>query len=1473
MIARKLLAYLAPALLVFGLTFTSCSSAGAQGQTGGQTGGNGSNTITSDDSDPGTAWTIRQNYFKRFPWAKAFGPSAAGGSDQVSNGQSQGPGSVTPNSGPIYQWPATVSSGSASSVPTQRDSAITKYSVKTFGYPVSDTQFQIIQRLDDNMMLEEAFDPERWMWLDNAIGAIKATSAANSMANLERNQAVGAIGFVQSFLANFTTDGTNVWNRIRDQLFVPMAVLLLLPGAVLTQVRAIVAQGSPIFGEVNPFEGIFRAIVAVFLIPATYLIVNYGIDVANSISYEIAQGYQNVVGGNMYQDASAGQQRAFPIHPAGSDLNQIPPAPTSSSNQSTTATNGTDPWSQLESISFNVTSQPDETAPVLKSTQRAVVNGMNGGLAATWNVLCAFQMAYLYYLFCIGPIVAALWVWPTQQLRNAFPSWVEGVVTICFWSLFWNTTVLLMACFKNTGDTGTVIMSALNFLSISCVKNAFDFAGLVKSAGDQVGQQLQQHGKQGGAGAHGPSKANHNNSHGNRHGLGVHPAHPAAANHGTASGVTQHAGSMAQSPAALHANSAALAGGLNHDGSSAPSGRGHSSLIDKGTHSSSLTAPPPLSKGSELGQPGHENEKAGMPVLDRSHALASQSGDGHGLAAPPPSGAGAGDETHSSAATATGTGTNGSGSHNPTSESAATNSANQGLTHPSAALDPHTAAQGNNSFDVPPPPLTGTYNSIHDPSAAGGSATTLAPGTIGGTTGQSEPSGGLHSPFAHGTDGISTASASSPAPFEAGAGTHQLSAVGPDHTVNPPPLSGLPVDSGLPAHGAAGHALSQPGGADHLAAAVHGDTYGQQAYGMGTHAGADAHAVAAHLGVADATVSGAAHDPISAAQFHGAESQYAPQFAHETAQALNTSPDMLSAAHNPIAAAPMLSSEAHSQPELAHSRAFDSHVRAEMGNNPLMNAQLVGAEGHADPQFAQGVAASLGPDTGMQAASNPILAAQMMSAEGQPIPTYAQAAAHDLGVSPQAIAPAATSPIMAAEAQANPQFAQFVAGQMQAQPELIASMASDTVVAAQPIAYESQPNPNYYGGYTAQGPEAVASAFSVAPGYQLVDAAAQTYSSASSVAEAAVPYPIGGYTSTPAEPTYTPTNDYGQYANAGYGNAASSYSGATYAGGDSYTPAGSAYPSSDFVAASPEPNTQAYLGSAGSPNTDYTPGAAVDQYAAQSQNYEQPAHYHHHAGAYAAAESIYDANAHAAQVVSASLAQETNAYVAAAQTQGNPLPVQESYAPQSDYAAHSSPPTSFAPAPDMVSYAGVSDTSYVYQADSYNAPSSGSGAANAPGYAVQNAQGEYGINDVFNAAAFAVFSAEHVKASTSPAIHADHSNIDVHNDHGAFYVDSGLAPPASSSAAKHSGEGGQSNSKLMSVLGRAASPKSNSGAPSAAASGAASSDVGARRSTTQSLLDQLSGVSRGQSRNRERTKELDQQLAELRQVAEQNNWA
>ena len=425
---------------------------------------------------------IRGTHHLRNKHAKAFADR-----DRVVNQESVGPGMVTHStSGPVQMWPVPIPTA-VSSVPTLRDTAITQNMLQTFGYPVSDTQFQLISRMNDNIMLEQLYDPEKAIWMATATAGGAANSAANSMASLAINQALSAIDFCKQFLTNFTAEPNNVWQRIRDQLFVPMAILLLLPGAVLAQVKAIVAQGSPVLvGEVHPFEGLFRSIVAIFLIPGTFLVINYGIDVANSLTYTIANEYRNIFGTDMYDDAKCAIIRAFPMNKPEWNRNSYTvkerprfegPGNWAPLEGYTLATARIDPCMGVEESRV-----PDEDVVQSKNINRLMMNGLSDSATITWNISCAFQMAFLYYLWCMGPIAAALWVWPVQALRGALASWIDGVITICFWSLFWNTTILLMACFRGVGDSGTIIMTALIFLAVQSVKSAFDFANLASAA-------------------------------------------------------------------------------------------------------------------------------------------------------------------------------------------------------------------------------------------------------------------------------------------------------------------------------------------------------------------------------------------------------------------------------------------------------------------------------------------------------------------------------------------------------------------------------------------------------------------------------------------------------------------------------------------------------------------------------------------------------------------------------------------------------------------------------------------------------------------------------------------------------------------------------------------------------------------------------------------------------------------------------
>lgn len=359
-----------------------------------------------------------------------------------------------------------------------------------------DTRFNEMERLAAKMNQPNNASPSA-----KAQGQSQALQAGNSAADIAKDQSVAAIDHESKFLKNFTSEGGNRWNRFRDNVFVPMALLLLLPGAVMAQVRAIIAQSNPIVGSVSPIEGIQRSIIALFLIPGTYLIVNYAVDLANSISYTISTEYRNLFGSDMYADAMCAEIRAFSTRYLSENegsLNVPDPDLSPIHNGIFSPAEGklwgklADPCAGLYLVPAN---RDDASMPSSSVAARTVLYTSNAGMATAWAILCAFQMAFFYYLFFVGPIMAALWVYPVKFLRDAFGNWCEGVLTLCFWNLFWTTTICLLACFKGTDDTGLFMVTALNFLATGSVKHAFDFAGLVKAAGMKAAELGEKMGK------------------------------------------------------------------------------------------------------------------------------------------------------------------------------------------------------------------------------------------------------------------------------------------------------------------------------------------------------------------------------------------------------------------------------------------------------------------------------------------------------------------------------------------------------------------------------------------------------------------------------------------------------------------------------------------------------------------------------------------------------------------------------------------------------------------------------------------------------------------------------------------------------------------------------------------------------------------------------------------------------------------
>jgi hypothetical protein len=426
-------------------------------------------------------------------------------------------------------------------IPKQaKDTEIFQNLMTTFGLPVSDTQFQMIARENNQRELEIKNDPERMMWSKMAESQLQGASASNSMAGSANqgfsnavtavqngpsmgaggeggeggaggSSAMGALINIANENAGVPTASDATWKPIAGAVwmvqqmykfvFIPMAILFLLPGAVLTQVKGQITSGILGQQSPSPFEGILRAMIAVFLIPATQLIMSYAIDVGNSLTYSV----------NNYVDASVistwTQQTIYTVPTQNVDNAIIPPpgsqnTPGTGTSQSAmnSADSAVDGFINSSLSSALGSSAGGAAASLVTPELNSILNGILGSiglgglsplsmgfggdglgvdtpdsqaimerqlwLSQTMElilnsaiylfsiavlILGAFQLVFMCYLFLMGPLAAALFAWPvlagasnSAPNSNVFSGWVDAVITCSLWRFFWMVILAIM---------------------------------------------------------------------------------------------------------------------------------------------------------------------------------------------------------------------------------------------------------------------------------------------------------------------------------------------------------------------------------------------------------------------------------------------------------------------------------------------------------------------------------------------------------------------------------------------------------------------------------------------------------------------------------------------------------------------------------------------------------------------------------------------------------------------------------------------------------------------------------------------------------------------------------------------------------------------------------------------------------------------------------------------------------------------
>jgi hypothetical protein len=222
----------------------------------------------------------------------------------------------------------------------------------------------------------------------------------------------------------------------------------------MTQMKAMVQygflSGVPEDEEMrgpSPFVGIFRSIIAVFLIPATQLIISWMIDIGNSMTYEVEK---YLVVADVFNWAKE-QTYNPPTQNDGNDLNKLPDDDSSQDPQSNPTapdqgegaqtgifgpgTNGTEAHSNVRDNSVG------------SQAMEAGYNMAAFSLASAFGVLLAFQTVMMCYLLLLGPIAAAFYAWPSgigSLFKKVFINWVDAVINLSLWRFWWVVVVLIM---------------------------------------------------------------------------------------------------------------------------------------------------------------------------------------------------------------------------------------------------------------------------------------------------------------------------------------------------------------------------------------------------------------------------------------------------------------------------------------------------------------------------------------------------------------------------------------------------------------------------------------------------------------------------------------------------------------------------------------------------------------------------------------------------------------------------------------------------------------------------------------------------------------------------------------------------------------------------------------------------------------------------------------------------------------------
>ncbi len=262
-----------------------------------------------------------------------------------------------------------------------------------------------------------------------------------------------------------------IWmvQQMFHKCYIPMAILLVLPGALLTNMKSLIGYQFLHLRDEDtqgPFTGITRSMIAVFLIPATQLFVSYVIDTANALQAAVAKE-ANVSLVFMWANE---QIQTFGPEQQGKPVMNLPIVPRAAYRGKLAGMPTR--LAMMEQMSYTDLNVVDITNELMALLTQGIA------------IISGFQLVFMTYLFLLGPIAAAFFAWPgvgRDLFRKAFASWMDGVVILALWKFWWDVVLVCMTVWLEQGGVNPYdpvniyYLLAFQSLLLFVPFNPFDF--------------------------------------------------------------------------------------------------------------------------------------------------------------------------------------------------------------------------------------------------------------------------------------------------------------------------------------------------------------------------------------------------------------------------------------------------------------------------------------------------------------------------------------------------------------------------------------------------------------------------------------------------------------------------------------------------------------------------------------------------------------------------------------------------------------------------------------------------------------------------------------------------------------------------------------------------------------------------------------------------------------------------------------